>query len=362
MEYLHFIFDGVSSKKYNLIIQNRGEDLSYASQPSFENKTASPLYQGTSYLLGVNKKEKTFSFNCWVSSITNEKLREMINWISVDKIADLILDYNPNFKYKVKVSSISDFKHLPVNEDLTGNYEFSLTFQSVGNANSESIQNVNFTLTDLGLPSTKTFGVNSDNNGPVVLCEGSNIKFINYYTSPFHLEIITNSTTTFTISKESVTHYSYQSSPTGSIFKINTEHGFVLVNDKLAEGETGITATTNLGPLLIESSEIQSIVSKNFNLVSLTLTMSGFGEEIKYPDISNLYVLVQKEEPDTNHRIFKVNGLTSNNYTATSVFTSGTLDMSNTVAKKFTFFKPVTLAVSGLEGSTQFNFRYRDKI
>ena len=149
MEYLYFNFDGKSSSEFNLLIQNKGEDLSFPSQASFENQIASPLYQGTSYLLGVNKKDRVFNFSCWVDSITTLKMRELLNWLSIDKVGNLILDYNPNFSYRVKISSMGDIKHLAVNNDGTSNYEFQLSFITVGDFAAKS-NNIYTRLTSLG--------------------------------------------------------------------------------------------------------------------------------------------------------------------------------------------------------------------
>lgn len=117
MEYTYFTFDGVSSKKYNLIIENGGEDLTFPSQPDFDNQITSPLYQDTSYLMGVNKKDRSFNLKCWIDRADRGTINAIIDWLSVDKIGDLVFDYNPNFKYKVKVKNLSDFMHFAVNED-----------------------------------------------------------------------------------------------------------------------------------------------------------------------------------------------------------------------------------------------------
>lgn len=240
MEYLHFTFDGISSQTYSLLIQNKGEDLSHPSQPTFENQIVSPLYQGTSYLAGVNKKDRVFSFNCWANALTLEQSRSMLNWLSVYKVGKLSLDYNPDFFYNVKISTISDFKHMPINNDNTVNYEFTITFTTLEEIAAQS--NTLFTTVN-------TLGPNG------LLCGleiGEDIYFYNTYSLPYYLNLSIVSTTGILIKKNDITYYNY---PTTGSYTLNTKYGFCLDNSgKLIEESLSGIETTNLGPMSIDNS------------------------------------------------------------------------------------------------------------
>lgn len=239
MEYKYFIFDGISSDKFNLTIQNNGEDLMFPSQANFENQIVSPLYQGTSYLAGVNKKDREFKLNCWVDSLTIARTREMLNWLSVNKISYLSLDYNPNFQYQVKLSSISDFKHFAINNGNTSNYEFTLSFTTIGEFAAES----KTTYTDVS-------GLNDDgfSKGWV---SGNDIYFCNMYNLPFYVNFTINSILGFSISKNDIPYYQYLKD--GS-FTLDSKTGICLNNKRLIEeylneGDPFV----NLGQLSIDS-------------------------------------------------------------------------------------------------------------
>lgn len=242
MTYLHFTFDGISSKDYNLIIQNKGEDLIFPSQPPFENQLVSPLYQGTSYLAGVYQKPRVFTFNCWVDSISLKQTRELINWLKVDKIGHLLLDYNPFFKYEVKVNSIGDFKHFAVNPDETNNYEFSLSFITLEDYAAQSIDSY-----------SDITGNNPDGFSRGYTSGAYDTYFYNTYNLPFYITFnINDSVGTFTIKKNDVKYYEYTA--TGD-YIINSRTGYCLDSTgKLIEESLADSATfTNLGALEVDS-------------------------------------------------------------------------------------------------------------
>lgn len=261
MEYKYFTFDGISSEKYNLLIQNKGEDLLFPSQASFENQMVSPLYQGTSYLVGVNKKDRIFNFNCWVDSISVAKTREMLNWLSVNKKGFLELDYNENFRYKVKIAAIGDFKHLPINADNTNNYEFSLSFT---------------TIDDFAAQSKDSY-TNISGNNPDGFLRGSisnyDTFFYNTYNLPFYINFNINSAAGFMISKNDIPYYQYSAA---GIFNIDSRYGICvdsnnkIIEETLAEGSSYI----NLGPLLIDSNTKSEVWTVNENGIDLNYSSS----------------------------------------------------------------------------------------
>ena len=217
-EYIYFTFDGISSSKYNLVVQNTGEDLIYPSQPGFENQIIAPIYQGATYLAGVNKKERVFNFNCWVDSLALDVLREMLTWLSVNKVGTLSLGYNPNFQYQVKINSIADFKHMAINgEDGTVNYEFQISFVTIGSPASESVITYKVTERNL-LPIVKAgteeitnliTGPNYDNGGPIGFIENNKFKFLNYYSESIPINLNIKTYQGFEVVLNNKTYYKY---------------------------------------------------------------------------------------------------------------------------------------------------------
>lgn len=293
MEYLYFTFDNISSRKYNLIIQNQGQDLSFPSQPNFENQIISPLYQGTSYLAGINKKERIFNFKCWANSLSLENSRSMLKWLSVDKIGYLILDYNPNFKYKVKINSISDLIHIPVNDDGTINYEFTLSFVTIGDFNSLSVDEYNINNTDL---SFDKIGLNFDNGGPIAFKDNNIVKFLNYYSEPIPFILSFTNSTAFDVSLNNVKYYDYEANVVKD-FILDTTQGFCKIGNNLAETTNGVTKNTNLGVMQIPSGESSTLISDIDSWDSLTLVINDSDQLINYTstDIAsdNLYIIIE---------------------------------------------------------------------
>lgn len=315
-KYLFFTFDGISSSRFNLMAQNQGEDLIFPSQPTFENQIITPLYQGATYLAGVQTKDRVFNFNCWIDSITTETIREMLNWLSVNKTGLLSLDYNPNFAYNVKINTISDLKHLNINNDGTGNYEFTLSFITIGNGQAESIYEYNLSETDL---TKKIVGPNFDNGAPIAFYYNNKFKLLNYYASTFPLNITISGITEFDFKLNDVVYYSYEAQDSKT-FQIDTQYGFAkIINEdgssSLAESVDGVVLNTNLGSLQIPSGDSKSFISQltYWNNNTKTIIIDNSSNLITYnaEEVAkgNLFLIVQDgsygdniatEEPDPN--------------------------------------------------------------
>ena len=246
MEYTYFTFDGIPSSKYNLYIQNNGEDLSYPSQPNFENQLVSPLYQGTNFLAGVNETARVFNFNCWVDSITRKQMIDLKRWLSVKRVGKLILDYNPNFYYNVKLNQISDFKHLAFNEDETANYEFQISFITVEDFS--AISNITYSSAATSEVNADGFERGFTNNN----ASTKDIFFYNFYNSPFPLNLTFTNLTNFIISKNDTVHYDYAGLPAANYF-IDTKYGFCINSTPVLAESLSPTTAINLGSMMIDS-------------------------------------------------------------------------------------------------------------
>lgn len=323
MEYLYFTFDGISSEIYNIIIQNKGEDLSYPSQPNFENQLVSPLYQGTNYLAGVNTSARIFDFNCWAHALTRRQIIDLQNWLSKDKIGYLVLDYNPNFKYKVKINNITPFKHVPFNEDDTVNYEFVVSFITIDDFAAISQANYNTTL-----------GVNSD-GFEIGYTGGTNEIFLyNFYNLPFYLTFAIDSINGFTIAKDNINYYSY---PTSGTFTLDSRYGFCLNSTgSLIEMQLNeIDQHTNKGPMPI---------SPKFEYVDGVVTINNI-----YIDrvLTNYDRIVALE----NQKVYNKNNLyqavIQNNWLEGQIV-------------KLKIVKATKLTLDAPAGSITYSFSYRD--
>jgi len=294
MNYLYFTFDGISSNKYNLTIQNSGEDLSFPSQPGFENQIISPLYQGTNFLAGVNKKERSFNFNCWVDSLTTEKVRSMLEWLSPDKVGYLILDYNPNYQYRVKLAAISDFKHMAINTDDTVNYEFTLSFTTIGDfaATSRTTYKINQKTNPIG--SVESTFLNSDNLAPIGIWDAatSKFKFFNYGSEPTPLKFTLANTLTFDIQKSDVIQYNYSSSAMKA-FVVDSKYGFCKIGNNLAETDAQVTVNNNVGPSLMPSGNTEILYTTIDSYAAPTITLAYDEDLLSFTDMTNLYMVVQ---------------------------------------------------------------------
>lgn len=262
MDYIYFTFDGISSKKYNLIIENQGQNLSFPSQPEFENKIVSPLFQGTNYLAGVNKTKRNFTFKCWVDSLRRNELEEMISWLSPNKVGYLILDYNPNFSYYVKLDSISDFNHLAVNDDAiyddndnlildeSINYSFTINFITIGNP--AAISRQEFLIYDIN----GEYPLNEDALPIGFWDEDSKeIKFFNFYDLSTPLDFNFAFVKNFSINLNSEEYYNYNNINLNytTLLNLKSETGMALYNNNLLESQIPLDIYVNKGPMLIPS-------------------------------------------------------------------------------------------------------------
>ena len=328
MEYIYFEFDNISSRTYNVIIQNAGEDLSFPSQAAFENQIIAPLYQNTSFLGGVQKKDREFKFNCFANNLNLDLVRAMLHWLSVDKIAYLILDYNPNFKYQVKIQSISDLKHLAYNDDGTSNYDFTISFTTIGENSSLSIDKYHITEADylaILQPTQEDImlatprGTNKDNSGPIVFRDPYDLvinplnpeqqiprfKIFNYYSLPFDAQININSTNGFTVNLNDTTYYSYLSYFAQN-FSIDSKNGFVKIDEVLAESSSYVQLNTNLGRMEIPGGNTQTLIAPLSNVIPvapnpllpeftipLYINIYDANDIIYYENLDDLYIIVQ---------------------------------------------------------------------
>lgn len=147
-KYLYFSFDGVHSSVYNCFYSNNGEDKNFPMFPVFNDFTETPLFQKRSYYLGTSQNNKDFTFNCVCEKVTLNQFRQLQKWLSAEKIANLSLDFVPNYHWKVKIKSFSVVSLFPLDErKTTFHCTFTLVFRTLDDAAISDIQ-FNFPLED----------------------------------------------------------------------------------------------------------------------------------------------------------------------------------------------------------------------
>lgn len=245
-KFLDFTFDGVKSSEYNCFYQNTGEELSLPPYSVFTDQISTPLYQKASYYLGTSIGNRSFSFRCWVHDLSMNKFRELMLWLSPEKVGNLELPYIPNYHFTVKISSFSTPVIFPVTaDDANGfaiNAEFLITFTTIGDYAAISNYEYNFNL-------------NGENEGVINLDFETRIPVIDYMSDtrirlfnpkPYELfpRFICNNISATKISvfdnnnyyqnsidgKKPVVWYNYdfKKGETPYNIKIDTKHGFCL--------------------------------------------------------------------------------------------------------------------------------------
>lgn len=89
-------------------ISNSGNDLRFFNTPNFSNEFTEVAFGERTYLNGVTKTNRSFSFNIELDEITLAEYRDFLDWLNPDSEGTLIFDYNTNYGYDVKVSSLSE--------------------------------------------------------------------------------------------------------------------------------------------------------------------------------------------------------------------------------------------------------------
>jgi hypothetical protein len=77
-KFLGFTYRGIHSTTYNAFIVNEGE-LIFSNSPSFSNEFAFPQFGESSYLLGVNKENRTFDLKVFLKEVSFKTYREFLN-------------------------------------------------------------------------------------------------------------------------------------------------------------------------------------------------------------------------------------------------------------------------------------------
>lgn len=329
MKYLYFTFDGVSSSKFGLFYINQGEDLTFPFLPSFNDNIVTPMYQGSGYLAGVDITNRQIQFKCWVDAATPETVNNIRQWLNTEKIGDLVLDHELAFKYRAKITNLSNFAHYFQEENKTS-YEFSITFTTVESPYAISVQE--FQANEIAP------------NGLRTSVADSGTVYLNYYhtKTPFKIEYPSN-TTTISVQKNGSVVYGYTGITSGAA-TLNSEMGFITRGNDLIENFTS-NAVTNVGGVFFDP-------TKN-PIIKTTPTVSGSSVTINTTELKseeNLYLGFWVAEG--HWAIARVTNQST--FAGTIVASAGSIHN-----KLCTVYPAVGTKISN--GTGTLKFRYRDK-
>jgi phage-related protein len=138
--YLGFTFNGKSlgmktENDFYGFIQNNGEDLSFSNTPQFGDEFVVPQYGDRTFYTGTTKSNRAFSMKISLDKITLRQYRDLLAWLNPNSTGNLSFDFDPNYGYEVKLSSISQgqfyiLKETNNNEDFYY-VDFDITFITI---------------------------------------------------------------------------------------------------------------------------------------------------------------------------------------------------------------------------------------
>ena len=112
-KYIGFKYRGKSlgmsaSSDFKGFIENNGADLKFFNTPTFTNEFTPIAYGDKTIYTGNTKNNKTFNFLIHLVEISLADYKSFLNWLNLDSIGVLSLDYDSSYGYDVKVLSISE--------------------------------------------------------------------------------------------------------------------------------------------------------------------------------------------------------------------------------------------------------------
>lgn len=115
-DYVGFIFNGKHSSDLGIVRTSNGSRFDENLLPTIQDKTVQvPGGDGT-YFFGSYYTQEQFTIPFAFDSLTEEKFKELKNWLGDKKIHDLIFDEAPYKVYKAKVTGSATIKHIPFME------------------------------------------------------------------------------------------------------------------------------------------------------------------------------------------------------------------------------------------------------
>ena len=182
-KYATFSWDdhNMAEEFHAFIINESKGSLKFYNGPSFSNSYTQPQFESASNrYIGTTFKTQQISFTIAVYAVTEELYRKLIYVLHPYTIGNLIFDFQPQWRYVVKLAGISDSTRYLVGYDEQGKElfytELKLVFETQGDAVAYSVSEIdttynidNNTFTFTNRKNGKNVVSSSDLNTPILL-------------------------------------------------------------------------------------------------------------------------------------------------------------------------------------------------
>ena len=265
-DFLYFTYNGKHSSEFGVFYENNGEDISFPFSNNFKFEETTPLYQSRTYLLGGQKSAKTFTMNLFAENENWFETEEIFEWLNPGEPGTLIIDFRPNYVYKVVISKMEQPTIIPFidrNGKVTNIINFSITFSTYDDHVAET--KVGFTTKEEWTDGLKVWR-EPDFNFPIMIASRKGTyDFINWSNNKQYMNIEGRQTINFQVMKTdkdgSAIYYKHTIATNPPNFDVNTEIGAMIVEiekngvvkRKLMESQYSSKAgIVNKGPMAIE--------------------------------------------------------------------------------------------------------------
>lgn len=274
-KYLSFKFGDkhLNDSTWNGFISREDLNIDIPSAPEFDDQYSDSEFGSTNYFLGTNISQRTFQFHIVLNPITLDNYRKFLGWLSIDKVGDLVLDFNTNWKYIVKVSSIEESSIIPVAGE-TDKYiiELDVSFTTVYDwaaiYDGSDSTSINLMLANdhamYGYFLNEDYVIEKTNN-IITVRNPFNLPMYLVFNFEFGEETGVN---VVEIKNNNVSFYKIENSELLK-FSIYTKYGFILDS-----ADNFIKSTINKGVLKIEpntSNTLNLNISNTYNLINATM-------------------------------------------------------------------------------------------
>lgn len=105
---------------YHCFIINNGSDLKWTGAGSITNSYSNSMYETNKTLLGISTKTKSKNLRLGLFAITEEEYRKFLYWMDPMAIDQLMFDYDTDYYYYAKLSSVGDATKYIIGKDEQG--------------------------------------------------------------------------------------------------------------------------------------------------------------------------------------------------------------------------------------------------
>lgn len=119
-DYARFNWRGSDSyDAFGCLITNT-KDLKWTNYAGFTDEFTKPMFSSASSYVGTTYTQKEIKLKLGVYWITAEDYRAFLNWITPDVVGDFEYNYNKGWKYRAKVTSVTESTYYSIGYKSTG--------------------------------------------------------------------------------------------------------------------------------------------------------------------------------------------------------------------------------------------------